>query len=141
MEKNKNCIFCSLINGDIPAEFIYEDDMFVAFFDKFPGGFGHVLVVPKAHVENLFELTDDIMEKIMKVVQKVGLSLKEALNVESLNLVQNNGIIAGQSVNHFHIHLIPRVENDSINIHWETQTFDDDQYKNLTKKMTEIINR
>ncbi len=141
MKKDDNCIFCKIVNGEIPSDFLYEDNKFIAIFDKFPGAFGHVLVLPKAHMENLFELTDEVMEEILKVVKKVGLALKDTLNLEALNIIQNNGELAGQTVNHFHIHLIPRIENDTITIKWQTQNVSDDEFTKLYEKLKNVINK
>ena len=107
----ENCIFCKIINKQIPSSVVYEDDDVIAFLDISQATIGHTLVVPKKHYENIFELNQDTT--IMQVVIKVANALKDSLNVSDLNIVNNNGPLAGQTVNHFHIHLIPRYENDN----------------------------
>lgn len=110
--KKDDCIFCKLANGEIPARTIYEDDLFRVILDASPATRGHALILPKEHYENLFDFGDKERAALMDLAQKVSLIMKDKLNFDGLNLVQNNGTLAGQSVFHFHLHLIPRYEND-----------------------------
>ncbi len=111
-----NCIFCKLANGIIPANSIYEDDGFKVILDASPASRGHAIILPKTHAANIFELPDEYCEKIFKVAKKCGAAIKNAFNYDGLNVLQNNGEAAGQTVFHLHVHLIPRNLDDKITI-------------------------
>lgn len=113
-----NCIFCKIANGEIPSNTIYEDDDFRVILDNGPATKGHALVLPKAHYADLFEIPEDTAAGAIKVAKKVAGLMKEKLGCDGLNLVQNNGAVAGQTVMHFHLHVIPRYENDNQKILW-----------------------
>ena len=113
-----DCIFCKIVAGEIPCFKVYEDQAALAFMDVNPISEGHALVVPKKHVVNLFEADDETLARSMAAVRKVSVALKNALGLDSLNLVQANGQWAVQSIPHFHIHLIPRRENDGVGLDW-----------------------
>ena len=117
--RHDDCIFCKIANGEIPSATIYEDDDFRAFLDLNPATRGHALLVPKDHFANLLELDEEHAEKAILLAKKIGSRMKEKLGCDGLNLVQNNGEAAGQTVFHFHMHLIPRYENDNAGILWE----------------------
>lgn len=114
----ENCIFCKIANGIIPSATLYEDEDFRVILDLGPGSKGHALILPKKHAANLFELPDETAAKVLVVAKKVAARLKEGLHADGINLVQNNGTAAGQTVFHFHMHLIPRYENDTVNVKW-----------------------
>ena len=116
--KQDNCIFCKIANGDIPSRTVYEDADFRAILDLGPATKGHALILPKEHAANLYELPDEIAAKVLPVAKKVAALMKDRLGCAGLNLVQNNGELAGQTVMHFHLHLIPRYENDGQTILW-----------------------
>ncbi|MFP3155789.1 HIT family protein [Lachnospiraceae bacterium ZAX-1] len=120
----ESCIFCKIAKGEIPSHTIYEDDEFRAFLDVSPISKGHVLVIPKAHHKNLFELPDDLARKAMVVSKKVAAHMSKKLAYDGLNLVQNNGIVATQSVFHFHIHLVPRYKEEEVEgkLRWNNKT-------------------
>lgn len=111
-----NCIFCKLANGKLPTNSIYEDEDFNVIMDLSPASRGHAIILPKNHAANLFELTEEDASKIMLVAQKCAIAMKKTLNFDGFNVLQNNGEIAGQTVFHLHVHLIPRYENDNITI-------------------------
>ena len=117
--KKDDYIFCKLANGDIPTNSIYEDERFNVILDNGPATRGHALILPKDHADNLFELPDDTAAEAMKLAKKLGTMLVEKLGAQGLNLVQNNCAVAGQTVNHFHLHLIPRYEGDGQTILWK----------------------
>lgn len=117
--KKDDCIFCKIANGEIPSRTVYEDEDFRAILDLGPATKGHTLILPKDHAANLFELPQETAAKVMPVAQKVAGILKEKLGCPGLNLVQNNGELAGQTVMHFHLHVIPRYEQDGQNILWK----------------------
>ena len=108
-----DCIFCKIINGDIPSKTIYEDDLFKVIMDIEPATKGHVLILPKNHYENLYSLGEEEAKALIPLAQKLANKIKTALNCDGMNMVQNNGAAANQTVMHFHLHLIPRYENDN----------------------------
>ncbi len=111
------CVFCEIINGNIPSTKVYEDDSFVAFLDINGLTKGHTLVVPKKHCETLLELDENYTSKALLVCKKVAMILLEKYpDSKGFNIVNNNGSCAGQTVNHFHIHVILRYDNDNIKI-------------------------
>lgn len=110
--KDNNCIFCKLASGEIPSNTIYEDDMFRVILDLGPAAKGHSLIIPKEHYANLFELDEEVAGKAMKLAKKMATHMKEVLKCDGFNLLQNNGETAGQTVFHFHMHLIPRYKED-----------------------------
>ena len=119
--RDDNCIFCKIANGEIPSATLYEDEDFRVILDLGPASKGHALILPKEHAANLYELPDELAAKAMVVAKKVGSVLAKGLNCDGLNVVQNNGEAAGQTVFHFHIHLIPRFKGDEkqVKLPWE----------------------
>ena len=113
-----SCIFCKIANGEIPSNTIYEDDKFRVILDNGPATKGHALVLPKEHYANLFEMPEELLADAAKVAKMVASDIKDKLSCDGLNLVQNNGETAGQTVMHFHLHIIPRYENDGQHILW-----------------------
>ncbi len=113
-----DCIFCMIAGGEIPSNTIYEDDDFRVILDNGPATKGHALVLPKQHYANLFEIPEETLAGAAKVAKKVAANMKEKLGCDGLNLVQNNGEVAGQTVMHFHLHVIPRYKDDNQHILW-----------------------
>ena len=111
--KDDNCIFCKIAAGEIPSQTVYEDDDFRAILDLGPATDGHTLILPKDHAANLFELPEDIAAKLTPLAAKLGKQLVDKLGADGLNVIQNNGEVAGQTVMHDHLHLIPRYKNDN----------------------------
>ncbi|MCR4868815.1 MAG: HIT family protein [Lachnospiraceae bacterium] len=109
--KDDNCIFCKLANGDIPTNSIYEDEDFKVILDADPVSRGHALILPKQHYANLYELGDDEAAKIMPLAKKLAKKMTDVLGADGFNILQNNGEVAGQSVFHYHLHLIPRFKD------------------------------
>lgn len=124
MSENKT-VFEMIIDRDIDANIIYEDDNFIAFLDAFPVVKGHTLVVPKKRIENIFDLDDETANDYMKVIRNVSKAVRDTFNPEGLNVVQNNGEFAGQSVFHIHFHILPRYkdEHDGFGYKWEDIEF------------------
>ena len=116
--KQDNCIFCKIANGEIPSKTIYEDDDFRVILDLGPATKGHALILPKDHFANLYELPDDVAAKVMQLAKKMAIQMTDKLGCDGFNLVQNNGETAGQTVFHFHLHLIPRYKDDGQKIEW-----------------------
>ena len=134
--KKDDCIFCKLANGVFPTNSIYEDEDFNVILDAGPATKGHALILPKEHYANLFELPDETASKVMVLAKKMAIHMKEKLNCDGFNLVQNNGPCAGQTVFHFHYHLIPRYENDGQNILWEPTSPKEEDQKELCKLLS-----
>ena len=130
-----DCIFCKLANGIFATNSIYEDDMFNVILDAGPATKGHALILPKQHYDNLFELPEETAAKAMVLAKKVGAHIKETLNADGLNIVQNNGVAAGQTVMHYHLHIIPRYENDGQHILWNPTEPDCNEQKELCDKL------
>jgi histidine triad (HIT) family protein len=121
MHHSENCLFCKIIAGTIPSAKVYEDEYMYAFLDISQVTKGHTLVVPKIHKENLFELTPEIAAKTFAAVPKIAEAIKKEFNPIGLNLLNNNGKDAGQTIFHFHIHIIPRYEkNDGFDVTWKS---------------------
>jgi len=130
-----NCIFCKIISGEIPSAVIFEDEEFKAILDRFPGNIGHVLVLPKKHYSNIFDIDEDVAGRLFRLATKIAKNMKEVLGFEAMNVVQNNGSLAGQTVHHFHLHLIPRYENDKVQIKWEQLDLTDEQIAEIQNKL------
>jgi len=107
---NDSCIFCKIIKGDIPSSTIYEDDEFKVILDVGPVAKGHALIIPKNHYQDFYELPEDLAVKAIKIAKEQMVKITEALKCDGFNILQNNKEIAGQSVMHYHMHLIPRYE-------------------------------
>lgn len=120
--KNENCIFCKIAAGEIPSTTIYEDDDFRVILDIEPASKGHALILPKEHYANLYELPEELAAKALVVAKKVVSEMKEIVGCDGYNVLQNNGEAAGQTVFHFHIHLIPRYKEDGVTITWNQGT-------------------
>lgn len=109
-----DCIFCKIIAGEIPSEKIYEDEKSLAFLDIMPASHGHTLVIPKEHYANFDEIPEDVLCRTISCAQKIGRAIKVALNLEGYNVDIHNGEVAGQSIHHLHIHIIPRRAGDGL---------------------------
>lgn len=133
--KKDDCIFCKLANGDIPTNTLYEDDCVRVIFDAEPAAEGHVLILPKEHFDNIYELDDDTAGHVFKVAKKIATAMNKTLDMDGLNVVQNNGEAAGQTVFHFHMHIIPRYENDTVNIGWKPGSITDERIKEIKNKI------
>ena len=110
--KKDNCIFCKIIGGEIPSHVLYEDEQFKVILDVNPATKGHALILPKEHYANLYELPEETAADAMKLAQRMMRKMTEKLDCDGFNIVQNNGEAAGQTVFHFHMHLVPRYKND-----------------------------
>ncbi|MFZ2390810.1 MAG: HIT family protein [Minisyncoccales bacterium] len=110
----EDCIFCKIINNEIPSYKIYEDDLVLAFLDIHPAVKGHTLIIPKKHAQDIFEIEEKYLERIISVAQKISNKMKDNFNADGVNLYHASGIAAEQSVFHFHLHIIPRRKDDNI---------------------------
>jgi len=119
-----NCIFCKIINHEIPATVLYEDETALVIMDIGPIVEGHALVIPKIHFEQLTDLPDDQVAHLHQVAKKIAQAQQRALQATGINILQNNGVAAGQEVPHFHIHVIPRFDDDAHHWNWNPKTYD-----------------
>ena len=129
-----NCIFCKIANGEIPSATLYEDEDFRVILDLGPASKGHALILPKAHAANIYEISDDMAAKAMILAKKMATKMTEALKCDGFNIVQN-GEPAGQTVFHFHMHLIPRYEGDQVGITWKPGTLTDEVKNEILEKL------
>ncbi len=116
---DESCIFCKIANGEIPSATLYEDEDFRVILDLGPASKGHALILPKQHAANLFELPDETAAKALVLAKRIGEKLYKGLGADGFNVVQNNGESAGQTVFHFHMHLIPRYKGDTVQVGWK----------------------
>ncbi len=133
-----NCIFCKIINGDIPSKKVYEDDDFLAILDVAPATKGHVLILPKEHAKTLADLSDDKASKILILAKKIIKAMMEVHSFNNYNIIQNNGKLAGQSVDHFHLHLIPRYSIDEVGL-WTPNPDDPSVTDELALKVYNLV--
>ena len=137
--KDDNCIFCKLANKDIPTNIIYEDDRFTVILDASPATKGHALILPKSHAANIYELSDEMAAKAMILAKKMATAMTAALKCDGFNIVQNNGECAGQTVFHFHMHLIPRYKGDQVGITWHPGELSDADKEEILLKVKEQL--
>ena len=112
------CIFCAIVEGKIPSAKVYEDEHVFAFMDIAPANPGHLLIIPKQHYRNIFDMPAEVGSKIMEAAVPLAAAMRKALNPDGLNLFQSNEAAGFQTVFHFHLHLIPRWEGDPLRLPW-----------------------
>lgn len=130
-----NCIFCKIAGGEIPAATLYEDENFRVILDLGPASKGHALILPKAHAANIYEISDELAAKAMILAKKMARVMTDALHCDGFNIVQNNGECAGQTVFHFHMHLIPRYKGDEVGLTWKAGELSDEVRDEILKKV------
>ena len=128
-----DCIFCKIANGEIPSATLYEDEEFRVILDLGPATKGHALILPKEHAADIYSIDEELAGKAFKLAKKITTRLKDVLGCDGYNIVQNNGEVAGQTVFHFHMHLIPRYENDGAGIGWKQGALTDDAKEELVE--------
>ena len=133
-----DCIFCKIANGEIPSATLYEDEDFRVILDLGPASKGHALILPKEHYPNLYELPDELAEKAILLAKKMIGKMTKALDCDGFNVVQNNGAPAGQTVFHFHMHLIPRYEDDHAGFGWNIGELSETDREDILAKMQEV---
>ena len=131
--RDENCIFCKIANGEIPSATLYEDDDFRVILDLGPATKGHALILPKEHYANLYEIDDELAAKAFKLAKKMVIKMTEVLGCDGYNVVQNNGEAAGQTVFHFHMHLIPRYQGDTVQVTWKQGTLTEEDKESILK--------
>lgn len=135
--RDDNCIFCKIANGDIPSKEIYEDEEFKVILDLGPATKGHALILPKNHYRDLYELPDETAAKVMVLAKKMAAGMSDKLSCDGFNLVQNNGETAGQTVFHFHLHLIPRYKDDGQTLGWKAMKPSEEELAEVRKRIVE----
>lgn len=129
------CVFCEIVKGNIPSYKVYEDDVCIAILDISQATIGHTLVIPKKHVENIFSLDSELASHLFKVVSELAKKISIALGVKNMNILNNNGSLAGQSVDHFHIHIIPRYDGDNLEIKFASNKLTPEEFNDLLNKI------
>lgn len=133
--KKEDCIFCKLANGEIPTRSIYEDEDFKVILDTAPATRGHALILPKEHADNLYQLPEEMTGRAFVLAKKMAASMTEILGCQGFNIVQNNGEAAGQTVFHFHIHLVPRYTDDEQGLFWEPRHYSDEMLDEIRSRL------
>lgn len=131
-----DCIFCKLANGVIPTRSIYEDDDFKVIMDADPATKGHVLILPKEHFNDLLDCSDEVAKKIMPLAKKIAIKQKETLSCDGINIVQNTGQAAGQTVFHLHVHIIPRYKEKEPILTWTHESFTDEEFEQIKQAIS-----
>lgn len=123
--RDADCIFCKIIAGEIPSNTIYEDEEFKVILDLAPAAKGHALILPKEHYADIYEIDENVAGKVMKLAKKLAIHMTDVLGCDGFNILQNNHEVAGQTVFHFHMHLIPRYKDakNSDILKWSHETF------------------
>lgn len=116
-----DCIFCKIIQGEIPTTKLYDDEDLVVIMDAYPSSVGHCLIIPKKHCDDIFDMDKIVATKIFPLASKMAKSIKKSLKCDGINILQNSGEAAGQTVSHFHVHIIPRYKNDNVTIKWDNK--------------------
>lgn len=134
-----DCIFCKIARGEIPSSTVYENDDFRVILDISPATKGHALILPKNHFDNVFQMDADTAAKTFSLATEVARAMKAELNCDGMNILQNNGTVAGQTVFHFHMHLIPRYEGDGVKLAWAPKETNADEQTALANAIRKRI--
>ncbi len=137
--REQNCIFCRIANGEIPSTTLYEDARFRVIFDLSPATRGHVLLIPKEHYADLTELDTETAREVLPLAARIGRAMKAGLGAAGFNLVQNNGEAAGQTVRHFHLHIIPRYGAAEELLLWKPGESTAEEREALSSRMGEYL--
>ena len=135
----EDCIFCKIVKGEIPCGKLYEDETVLAFLDVNPWSKGHCLVIPKAHYSSLDECPEDIVAAVSKKIPMVARAVLKEVQAEAYNVLNNNGLAAGQLVNHVHFHIIPRKSNDGIIRHASQGKYHSGELDDLAQRIAQAI--
>ena len=135
--KKEDCIFCKIAEGKIPSKTLYEDERFRVILDLGPVARGHALILPKDHAENIYELSEETAAAAMSLAKRMAIVMRDRLNCDGLNLIQNNGEAAGQTVAHFHMHVIPRYKEDGQKIGWTPREATEEELESVKTQLTQ----
>ena len=136
---DQNCIFCKIAGGEIPSSTVYEDEEFRVILDLGPASKGHALILPKQHYKDLCELDEAVAARVMPLAAKIGKAMKKSLGCAGFNVVQNNGTEAGQTVFHFHVHIIPRYEGGPSMVTWDPGKAEPEELAKISATIREAI--
>jgi histidine triad (HIT) family protein len=131
-----DCIFCKIVAGEIPSTRVHEDERTVAFMDANPGARGHLLVVPKAHAADVYAIGDEDLAAVARTARTMADRQRDRLGADGVNIIQNNGRAAWQTVFHYHVHVLPRWEGDPIELPWTPAPGDPDEIKATAAELT-----
>lgn len=135
----KDCLFCKLARGQIGGATIYENNDFKVILDRYPSGYGHTLILTKEHFDDFYQMDGETAGKLFSLASVVAKALKQVTNCDGMNVLQNNGPVAGQTIMHFHLHLIPRYRADGFSIPWQTKDYTEDELEELAATMRKLI--
>ncbi len=135
--KDENCIFCKLANGEIPTNTLYEDADFRVIMDNAPAAKGHALVIPKEHFADVYAIDEKTIGGAAVIAKKMAKKISDELKCDGVNILQNNGPAAGQTVFHYHLHVIPRYEGDESHLHmvWEPESYTDEEIESYKTRL------
>ena len=139
--KKDDCIFCKIAAGEIPSRTLYEDDDVIVIMDLNPTSKGHSLIIPKDHYRNLYDIDDAVACKVIRIAKKMALCMRDALHCDGFNILQNSEETAGQTVFHFHMHLIPRYKDaDNNMLKFTSVSFTDEELDKIKNDIKEAVN-
>jgi histidine triad (HIT) family protein len=130
-----DCIFCQIVAGEIPAQIVAQDDRTVSFMDIFPGSRGHALVIPRRHSRDLWEIEPEDLTAVVQAARHLAGRVRDRLGADGVNLINSNGAAAWQTVFHFHVHVLPRYENDPLRLPWTPAQGDPDEIAALADQL------
>ena len=133
-----DCIFCKIVKKEIPADIVYEDENSLAFLDINPVHVGHVLIIPKEHFTNIYEMRDEIVGDIYKIAKKISCVVKDTMLADGVNIIMNNDKASGQVVFHAHVHVIPRFTNDGLEM-WHGRSYEEGEKEATVKKIIQAL--
>lgn len=134
-----NCLFCGIANGDIKSATIFENNDFRVILDRFPSNYGHALILTKEHFDDIYQMDSETAGKLFALVSVVAKAIRKATDCEGMNILQNNGSVAGQTVFHFHLHLIPRYQEDGFGLPWKTKEVTEEELQKLAAEIRKFI--
>lgn len=135
-----NCLFCKIVKGEIPNYTLYEDELCLAFLDISQATYGHALVISKDHYSNLLEVPEEVLKHIFAVAQKIAKAEeKRFTNVRGFNILNNCGEVAGQTIHHFHVHIIPRYQKDDLTLAFKENPLSSEAFLDLAAKIKENL--
>jgi len=136
-----SCKFCRIVKGLEPSWTVYEDELVMAFLDINPASRGHTLIIPKKHYENIYDISEKELKRVIVIAKRLAGVYREALGASGVNILHASGRDAQQDVFHFHIHLVPRYKNDELNLWYRTQPISKAELSQITQKIRQHIKR
>jgi histidine triad (HIT) family protein len=134
-EPDPDCIFCKIVAGDLPSQKVDEDEHTIAFMDISPGTRGHALVVPREHHRDLYTIDPEVLDHTMRAAQRLALKVRDRLGPDGVNLINSCGAAAWQTVFHFHVHVLPRYEDDPLHLPWTPKEGDPEEIAAVAEEL------